>query len=252
MKISVITVCFNSARTIERTLQTVAEQDWPAVEHVVIDGASTDGTREILERFRSHLAHLVSEPDKGIYDAMNKGLTLATGDIVCFLNSDDHYASANVLSLVASRMQDHNLDALMGDVVYFNERDSSHIVRRYRSDRFHPRRLAWGWMPAHPALFLRQEVVQRIGLFKTDYRIAGDFEFIVRAFHNHSLRYLHFPEVLVRMQTGGVSTSGWRAKIRLNQEVLRACRENGLKTNMMKILSKYPAKLLELLPWRIG
>jgi glycosyltransferase involved in cell wall biosynthesis len=246
MKISVITVCYNSARTLERSLRSVAEQDWPAVEHIVIDGASIDGTREILERFRSHLACLVSEPDDGIYDAMNKGLAYANGDIVCFLNSDDHYASANVLSLVASQMQEYKLDALMGDVSFFHERDPSRMVRRYRSGRFHPGRLAWGWMPAHPALFLRKEVVQRVGLFKTHYRIAGDFEFIVRAFHGHELCYRHFPEVLVYMQTGGVSTAGWRAKIALNQEVLRACRENGLQTNMLKILSKYPIKILEL------
>jgi glycosyltransferase involved in cell wall biosynthesis len=247
MKISVITVCYNSARTLERSLLSVAEQDWSAIEHIVIDGASTDGTREILERFRSRLAYLVSEPDNGIYDAMNKGLAHASGDIVCFLNADDQYASASVLSVVASEMQENKLDALMGDVGFFHENNSTRMVRRYRSERFRPARLAWGWMPAHPALFLRKEVVQRIGRFKTDYRIAGDFEFIVRAFHGHALRYRHIPDVLVHMQTGGVSTAGWRAKIRLNQEVLRACRENGLQTNMLKILSKYPAKILELL-----
>lgn len=247
MKVSVITVCYNSARTLERALQSVAEQDWPTVEHIVIDGASTDKTKEILERFQSRLAYLVSEPDKGIYDAMNKGLAHATGDIICFLNADDYYASTNVLSMVASQMRDDNLDALIGDVEFFHEGNISRTVRRYRSDRFHPRRLAWGWMPAHPALFLRKEVVQRVGWFKTDYRIAGDFEFIVRAFHGHLLRYRHFPDVFVRMQTGGVSTAGWRAKIRLNQEVLRACRENGLHTNLLKILSKYPLKLMELL-----
>ena len=247
MKISVITVCYNSARTLERSLRSVAEQDWSAIEHIVIDGLSTDGTRKILGRFRSRLAYLVSEPDNGIYDAMNKGLAHATGDVICFLNADDQYASTNVLSKVASEMGGHNLDALMGDVCFFHERNSDRMVRRYRSERFRPSRLAWGWMPAHPALFLRKEVVQRVGLFKTDYRIAGDFEFIVRAFHGHALRYRHFPEVLVNMQTGGISTSGWRAKIRLNQEVLRACRENGLQTNMLKILSKYPAKLLEML-----
>ena len=247
MKISVITVCYNSVRTLERSLQSVAAQDWSAIEHIVIDGASTDGTKEILERFSSRLAYLVSEPDNGIYDAMNKGLARATGDIVCFLNADDQYACANVLSKVASQMGGHNLDALMGDVVFFHERNSERMVRRYRSERFRPSRLAWGWMPAHPALFLRKEVVQRVGLFKTDYRIAGDFEFIIRAFHGHALRYRHLPEVLVNMQTGGISTAGWRAKIRLNQEVLRACRENGLQTNMLKILSKYPAKILEML-----
>lgn len=247
MKISVITVCHNSVQTLERSLQSVAEQDWSAIEHIVIDGASTYGTREILERLSSRLAYLVSEPDNGIYDAMNKGLAHATGDIVCFLNADDQYACANVLSKVASQMGDHNLDALFGDVCFFHERNFERMVRRYRSERFRPSRLAWGWMPAHPALFLRKEVVQRVGLFKTDYRIAGDFEFIVRVFHGHALRYRHLPEVLVNMQTGGISTSGWRAKIRLNQEVLRACRENGLQTNILKILSKYPTKILELL-----
>jgi glycosyltransferase involved in cell wall biosynthesis len=189
---------------------------------------------------------MVSEPDKGIYDAMNKGVAHATGDIVCFLNADDQYAYRNVLSQVVLQMRDQNLDALMGDVGYFHAGNSSRMVRRYRSDRFRTDRLAWGWMPAHPALFLRKEVMQQVGRFKTDYRIAGDFEFIVRVFHGHALRYRHFPEVLVYMQTGGVSTGGWRAKILLNQEVMRACRENGLHTNILKILSKYPAKLLEL------
>lgn len=245
--ISVITVCFNSAVTLERALQSVAEQDWPKVEHIVIDGGSTDGTPAILEQFRLHLAQLVSEPDNGIYDAMNKGLDRASGDIICFLNADDQYATSTVLSKVAEQMSKDRLDALMGDVGYFHGKNPDRMVRRYRSDRFCPARLAWGWMPAHPALFLRREVVQRIGRFKVNYRIAGDFEFIVRVFLNNSMRYRHFPEVLVRMQTGGASTGGWRSTIRLNQEVLRACRENGISTNALKILSKYPAKLLEFL-----
>jgi glycosyltransferase involved in cell wall biosynthesis len=246
MKISVVTVCYNSARTIERTLQSVAEQDWSDAEHIVIDGGSSDGSAKILEAFRSRLAHVVSEPDHGIYDAMNKGLAYAQGEIVCFLNADDYYANSQVLSLVATRMQAQDLDALMGDVGFFHERFPQRLIRRYRSDRFTPERLAWGWMPAHPALFLSKRIVQRVSRFKTDYRIAGDFEFIVRAFHGHALRYEHVPEVLVHMQTGGASTGGWRSKLLLNQEVLRACRENGLQTHMLKILLKYPAKLLEL------
>jgi glycosyltransferase involved in cell wall biosynthesis len=246
LRISVITVCHNSAPTLERALQSVADQEWEEVEHIVVDGASTDNTSEILERFRSRLAYVISEPDMGIYDAMNKGIDQANGDIICFLNADDSYASNEVLSQVAQLMNEQSLDAVIGDVGFFHEKDPSRMIRRYRSDRFTPGRLAWGWMPAHPALFLRREVVQRVGHFKTDYRIAGDFEFIVRAFHGRSLRYCHLSEVLVRMQTGGVSTGGWRAKIRLNQEVLRACRENGLKTNIFKVISKYPEKILEL------
>lgn len=249
MKISVITVCFESAKTLERTLWSVANQDYPNVEHIVIDGGSSDGSVEILKKFAPRLAYLVSEPDKGIYDAMNKGLALAQGEVICFLNADDHYASAEVLSQVAKKMQVHRLDALMGDVGYFREQLPQRIVRRYRSDRFTPQRLAWGWMPAHPALFLRKQVFQKAGQFRTDYQIAGDFEFIVRAFHGNNLRYQHLPEILVRMQTGGASNSGWRSKVLLNQELLRACRENGLRTNILMILSKYPAKMMEFLHW---
>jgi glycosyltransferase involved in cell wall biosynthesis len=240
-------VCYNSAATLEHTLASVAAQDWPSVEHIVIDGASTDGSAAILERFHPRLAKLVSEPDQGIYDAMNKGLDHSSGEIVCFLNADDHYASNSVLSRVAMLMYEHQLDALMGDVGFFHEADPQRMVRRYRSNHFTSDRLAWGWMPAHPALFLSRAVVQRVGRFKTNYRIAGDYEFIVRAFHGHEMRYRHLPEVLVNMQTGGASTAGFGAKLGLNREVLRACRENGLQTNIVKILSKYPAKILELL-----
>lgn len=244
--ISVITVCFNSSLTIERTLQSVVTQDYPEVEHILIDGGSTDGTLDIIERFRTGLACVVSEPDNGIYDAMNKGLARATGDVVCFLNADDQYASHDVLSRVANQMSAEQLDALMGDVGYFHASNPSREVRRYRSDRFTPERLAWGWMPAHPALFLKRSVIDRVGQFNTTYKIAGDYEFVIRAFYGHALRYVHTPKVLVRMQTGGVSTNGWRAKVQLNKEVLRACHENGVKTNIFKILSKYPAKLLEI------
>ncbi len=246
MKISVITVCYNSARTLERALQSVAKQDWRNVEHIVIDGGSSDGSVEILEAFRSRLAFLVSESDTGIYDAMNKGLAHASGEVICFLNADDQYATENVLTFVATKMQEHKADALMGDVGFFHENNPNRMVRRYRSSRFAPERLAWGWMPAHPALFIRNEVFRRVGGFNTSYRIAGDFEFVVRAFHGRNLNYIHLPEVLVHMQTGGASTGGLRSKIMLNREVLRACRENGLHTNVIKILSKYPFKLLEM------
>jgi glycosyltransferase involved in cell wall biosynthesis len=244
--VTVITVCYNSANSLERALQSVAIQDWPNVEHIVIDGGSTDDTLAILDRYQNHLAQVVSEPDKGIYDAMNKGLDRATGDIVCFLNADDQYASSHVLSRIAQQMQEHQLDAILGDVAFFHATDPTRTVRRYRSDRFTPERLAWGWMPAHPALFFNKSVVQRVGRFKTEYRIAGDFDYIARAFYGCDLRYQHLPEVLVHMQTGGASTAGWRSKVLLNQEVLRSCRENGISTNLFKILSKYPMKLLEL------
>ena len=245
LTITVITVSFNSVTTLGRTLQSVAAQDWAYIEHIVIDGASTDGTVALIEEHRASLAQVISEPDQGIFDAMNKGLSLATGDVVCFLNSDDFYASTTVLSRVASAIDKHQLDALIGDVEYFRAQDIGRTVRRYRSDRFSPERLGWGWIPAHPALFMRRSIFERIGYFKTDYKIAGDYELIVRAFHDGSLHYEYLPDTLVRMQMGGVSTKGFLSTFRNNLEILRACRENGVSTNYFKIFTKYPAKLLE-------
>lgn len=245
--ISVITVCFNSAATLGNTLQSVADQSWGNVEHIVIDGGSTDATQEVIAQCGAHIARFVSEPDRGIYDAMNKGVHIATGDVIGFLNSDDVYAHQNVLAAVAGIMKREHLDALFGDVEFYRSENPGRTIRRYSSARFKPDRIAWGWMPAHPALFVRREVFRRVGVFRTDYRIAGDFEFVARAFGKNMLRYRHLPEVLVRMRTGGVSTGGWRNTILLNREVLRACRENGIPTSLPKILSKYPAKVLEFL-----
>ena len=153
MKVSIITVCYNSVNTLERTLKSVAEQDWPNIEHIVIDGMSSDGTTKILDAYKQQLAYVVSEPDLGIYDAMNKGMHVASGDVIAFLNADDLYASSNVLSQVVNKMMQQKLEALMGDVGIFNENAPNRLVRRYRSNQFTPDRLAWGWMPAHPALF---------------------------------------------------------------------------------------------------
>ena len=240
-----VTVAFNAVHTIEDTVRSVADQAYSKVEHILVDGASTDGTLEIIARHRDKLARVISEPDQGIYDAMNKGVHAASGDVIGFLNADDVYAHQHVLTVVAETMERHHLDALFGDVGFFQSDNPGRMVRRYSSARFRPDRIGWGWMPAHPALFLRREVFQKVGPFRTNYRIAGDFEFVARAFGKQSLRYRHLPEVLVQMRMGGVSTGGWRNTLLLNQEVLRACRENGIPTNMLKILSKYPAKLLE-------
>lgn len=247
MKISIITVAFNAAHTIADTLESVAGQTHSEIEHIVVDGASTDGTLDVVRRHGQRVARLVSEPDHGIYDAMNKGIRLATGDVIGFLNADDMYPDTGVLARVSAVLEREKLDALFGDAEFVSFARPDQPVRRYRSERFRPDRIAWGWMPAHPTLFLRRRVYERFGMFRTDYRIAGDFELVARMFHGGTLRYRHIPEVLVRMRTGGVSTGGWRNTILLNREVLRACRENGIQTNLPKILSKYPAKLLEFL-----
>jgi glycosyltransferase involved in cell wall biosynthesis len=245
MKISIVTAVYNASSTIADTLASVASQTHSDIEHIVIDGSSTDGTQAIVQSQTQGAVKFISEPDRGIYDAMNKGVAIASGDIIGFLNADDIYAHKGVLAAVVQTMQASNLDAVYGDVSFFNADRPDREVRRYRSARFKPSRIAWGWMPAHPAIFLSRKVFERAGPFKTDYRIAGDFEFVARVFHAGALRYRHLAEVLVRMRTGGVSTGSWRNTLLLNREVLRACRENGIYTNPAMILSKYPYKLLE-------
>ena len=247
MKISIITVCYNSASTIEHCLDSVARQSYPDIEHIVIDGASPDGTAEIIQTHGQRVACLVSEPDQGIYDAMNKGLALACGDVIGILNADDRYADDDALTRVVAQMTERNLDILYGDVAFFKPEAPTKLVRRFSSARFRPERIAWGWMPAHPALFIKRAVFDQIGTYQTDYRIAGDYEWVARAFSRGTWRHAYLPEVLVHMQMGGISTRSWRSTLLLNREVLRACRANGIATNWIKILSKYPLKALELI-----
>lgn len=245
MMISVITICYNSEKTIGDTLRSVREQTYKSIEHIIIDGGSTDCTLDVVVAEGAHVAKLISEKDNGIYDAMNKGIKLATGDVVAFLNADDFYKESNVLAKIAFVMQSEQLDALYGDVEFFRAGQKDVVVRRYNSGRFTLGRLGWGWMPAHPALFVRRALFDRYGCFGTDYRIAGDFEFIARVLKHPELRHRHFPETLVRMQMGGVSTSGWRATVQLNREMMRACKANAIPTNWFKLLVRYPLKLLE-------
>jgi glycosyltransferase involved in cell wall biosynthesis len=249
MKISIITVSYNAAKTLGRTLASVAQQTYPNVEHILIDGGSTDASMEIAANSGRHLARSLSGPDKGIYDAMNKGLDLATGDVVAFLNADDFYASEDILSQVADAMVAKQLDILTGNVAFFRAGLEDKIVRIYNSGRFQVQKLSTGLMPAHPALFVRRDALVRAGGFKTDYKIAGDFELIARILTQQKTKMGHLPEIFVKMQLGGISTSGWSARLLTNREILRACAENGIKTNTLKIWLRYPRKLLEL-NWR--
>lgn len=246
MRISVITASFNSAATIRRTLESVEAQSWKDVEHIVVDGVSRDGTLAIVDEHRHRLAHVVSEPDRGIYDALNKGLQLASGDAVGFLHSNDWYADDGVLARVARIMDREPIDAVFGDVTYYKPGGHGMPVRRFRSASFSPKGIGRGWMPAHPATFVRREVFERFGPFRIDYRIAGDFEWVARTFGRGGIRYRHVPEVFVNMSIGGISTAGLRSTLILNREFLRACRENGIPSSWPRLLSRYPRKLLEL------
>lgn len=245
IKISIITVSFNAVATIEDAILSVGEQKYANTEHIIIDGGSSDGTVDVISQYRHLLTCVVSEPDQGIYDAMNKGIDLATGDVIGFLNADDVYADTEALARVTHAFGQTNIDACYGDVVFVRD-DLRTIVRYYRSSRFSLKRLAYGWMPAHPALFLKASLFKKYEYFKTDYQIAADFELVARLFWVHEIRYRYLAEVLVKMRLGGVSTKGVKSNLVLNKEIVRACRENGIDTNLFKVLLKFPLKMMEL------
>ncbi|PSF12987.1 glycosyltransferase family 2 protein [Marinobacter shengliensis] len=248
MKVSVITVCFNSAETIEGTLVAVSSQTYPDTEHVIIDGGSTDGT---VDKVRTRVREsdvLVSESDEGLYDAMNKGVALAKGDIVGILNSDDFYESEDVISSVVRVFAENpDVDVVFGDVVFVAPEDLLRITRYYGAEHFRPWKLRFGWMPPHPATFVRKSAYERVGKYRLDMRIAADYDMFVRWLLVAGLKWKYLDKVLVRMRAGGVSTSGFRSSIRLNREIVRACRDNGVYTNLLFVLSKIPFKLLELI-----
>jgi glycosyltransferase involved in cell wall biosynthesis len=247
VKVSIITACYNSALTIEGALASVAGQSYQDIEHIVVDGGSTDGTLEVIARHGSRVAKLLRGPDRGIYDALNKGIAASTGDVIAFLHSDDVYAGPRIIEDVVRQMVGGSLEVLYGDVAFVRGDDFERVVRVYSSRHFRPSRIGWGWMPAHPALFVARKLYGQYGPFKTDYAIAGDFEFVARIFARPTFRYAYLPRVLVKMRMGGSSTKGLKSTLILNREVLRACRENGIPSNYLKILSKYPAKALEFL-----
>jgi glycosyltransferase involved in cell wall biosynthesis len=246
LKVSLITVSFNSATTINDTINSINNQDYKNIEYIVIDGDSKDGTIEILEQAGNKITHWISEPDSGIYDAMNKGLQLATGEIVGILNSDDFYFDDHIISTVANAFEDKNVDAVFGDLIVVDPGNLKKIVRRYSSANWYPEKLARGFMPAHPTFFVRRKFYEAYGLFKTDYKIAADYEILIRFLYVHRLRYKYLNQTMVVMRSGGVSTRNIRSNIILNDEIIRGCRENGIKTNIWKIYPKYFIKVFEL------
>ncbi len=247
MKISLLTVSFNSAATIGHTIESIRSQDYKNIEYIIVDGDSKDGTVEIVKSHEAIISKWISEPDHGIYDAMNKAIRLATGDVVGIINSDDFYASPQILSSVADAFSDPSVDAVFGDLVVVDPQNLRKVVRRYSSARWNPEKFAWGFMPAHPTFFVRKKFYDEIGVFKTDYHIAADYELLIRFLFVHRLRYRYLPLTMVHMRRGGVSSRGLMSNIILNREILRACKENGIYSNGFMVYSKYFRKLFELI-----
>lgn len=211
MKITIITVCFNAAETLASTIESVKQQKGVELEHILIDGGSTDTTLAIADSYVGHFSHQISEPDDGLYDAMNKGLALATGDIVGILNADDCYAHSDVLNHMIQNFKDLSVDACYADLIYVDSQDK--VIRYWRSGAHTPGRCSYGWMPAHPTFYARRECYQKFGDFNLNYKRQADFEFMLRWFEVYGLRARYIPEVWVRMRSGGASNGlGWIIK----------------------------------------
>lgn len=246
LQISVVTAVFNAASTLEESLRSVSAQTWPGVEHIVIDGGSTDGSLDVLARHQAAIAHLVSEPDNGIYDALNKGIRCATGDIVGFMHADDSYATPEALQRVAAAFENPSVGAVYGDLVYIDKEDASRVVRYWRAGEYRRNRLTQGWMPPHPTFYVRREHYERLGGFDTRYRIAGDYEHMLRILWAGHVKAAYIPEVLVRMRTGGISNRSLFNIVQKSCEDFAALRQNGLRA-FQGVLLKNMSKLPQLL-----
>lgn len=233
MKVSVVTASFNSAATIGHTLRSAHEQTHPDIEHLIIDGGSRDATLQIVRGTDSRVVTVVSEPDRGIYDAMNKGLLRATGDVVGTLNSDDFYPTPDVIAAVAEAFAaDPTLDAVYGDLCYVAQQDEQRIVRYWKSSPYQPGSFLRGWVPPHPTFFARREVYERFGGFDLSYRFAADWELLARLVEFQRIRTRHLPLVMVHMRLGGLTNRSWSNVWKQNREIWRAMHAHGEQPSM--------------------
>lgn len=250
MNISIITITFNSAITLRDTIQSVFSQSYPNIEYIIIDGSSTDDTVSIIKEFEPQFngrMRWISEPDKGLYDAMNKGIRIATGDIVGIINSDDFYHRTDIITKVVESFQDKNTQAVYGDVRFVNPDNLDKTVRYYSSKNFSPRRFRFGFMPAHPTFFTYRKYFEEFGYYKTDYKIAADYELLIRFLYTHHLKSKYLLLDFMKMRTGGASTASIKSNLLLNKEIVRACRENGIWTCLPLLFLKYFIKMFELI-----
>lgn len=243
MKISVITAVYNNIKTVKSTIESLLSQSFDDVELIVIDGGSTDGTLQVLKDYSHRLSVLVSEPDQGIYYALNKGIEYATGDVVGFLHADDIYENINVLARISSAFQDANIDAVYGDLVYVQQDDVELLVRYWKSGHYYDGALSRGWMPPHPTFYVRRTVYERLGCFDTRYRISADYDVILRFISLGKIRMFYITEVLVRMRLGGISNRSLRTIFSKTIEDFRVIKRNqvgGIFTLISKNLRKLP------------
>ena len=253
MKISIITTSYNSENSIKDTIESVLTQNYKDFEHVIVDGGSKDNTLAIIKeyepKYNGRLKY-ISEPDKGIYDAMNKGIRMATGDVVGILNSDDFFSANNILSSVVTNFSD-GVEAVFGDVHYVNDSDLNRSVRKYSSANFKPAQMMMGFMPAHPSFYCKKEVFDKVGLYDPSFKIAADFEFLLRAIYINRIKTKYLPLDFVTMRAGGASSSGLKSHKTIFLEHLKAYRKNGVNSNAFLESLRYAYKLGDLTLFKI-
>ena len=246
--ISIITATFNSAKTLKDTIQSVLRQTNKDFEYLIIDGGSTDETIDIVKSYESEFSgrlKWVSEKDQGIYDAMNKGIKMASGDVVGILNSDDYFTSDDILQTVDNAFKSHEIDAIYGDIHFIRDGNPQKCIRYYSSRMFTPFWLRFGFMPAHPSFYCKREIFDKAGLYSLDYKIGADYEMMVRLFKRHKIKSLYVNKDFVTMRTGGASNTNVRSRLTLIEEDVKACRENGIYTNRFFIMLKFLYKIFE-------
>lgn len=244
-KISIITVCYNSENTIEDTIKSVVNQTYPNIEYIVIDGGSIDKTLSIINKYKEKITTIISEKDNGIYDAINKGINLATGDIIGNLNSDDFYVDENVIADVVTKFEDEKTDTLYSDLYYVDALDTNKIIRYWKSKQYKEGMFLKGWMPPHPTFFVKKEIYQKYGLFDLQFKSAADYEIMLRFIHRYNVSISYLPRVIVKMRVGGMSNASLSNRIKANQEDRRAWEVNGLKPHVFTLIFKPLSKILQ-------
>jgi len=244
MKISIVTAAYNSAATIRDTIESVLSQDYPDIEYIVADGASKDGTVDILKSYGDRIKW-VSEKDSGIYEAMSKGVAMATGEVVGIMGSDDFYPDNQVISKVAKAFKESKADSVYGDLYYVDSEDVNKVVRNWKSGKYDKKRFLMGWMPPHTAFFLKKSAYDAYGLYDTSFRSAGDYELMLRMLYKHNVSSYYIPEVLMKMRTGGTSNASLKNRIRANKEDRRAWDMNGLTPRWYTIYAKPLSKIFQ-------
>lgn len=244
-KISIITVTYNSASTLEQTIQSVLSQTYSNVEYIIIDGKSTDSTFAIIEKYRDKISTFISEKDEGLYHAINKGMELATGDIIGILHADDFYIDANVLTNIAETFKHHKADAVYADLYYVDKNNTDKIARTWKSGIYKSSSFLWGWMPPHPTFFVKKECYVKYGFFNTDLHSAADYEIMLRLLYKYKIKVSYLPKFIVKMRTGGQSNASIKNRVKANNEDRIAWKLNNIKPYFFTLTLKPLRKIVQ-------